>query len=433
MAKTTKTDIESRFLRFLDVFPEELPGIPPIRFVEFNIVLIPELSQSPKSLSHGNDELKTEGSTMASAKVEAIHQMAKTMYGRSLYGNEEEIRALKSFSSALFPRHYSYSPHCSRQLRGMTENSGNYSGLLSADRSFTLMTMAFYGRVRRRCTIDLSISFVEWYEARCGYVCVKVFTSVSWDYPVSNLADNVSQEIGGTRYSIIGIGSGLVIYVSRLVLGKFSGKLGEPGSSLVHFSSEIDGQSDGRRRREKLRSQTRQKGSAGQTSQCVRVHPGEHVFLKYHSTRGVRRFWYQGASLVSLIGRLEILDRGWSTSIILFTLSSYPFSIRSVRFYLYGRACVYSRRQDRVMWEQSRSTFVKITLEDHPCGNLTWEIEESLGLLISFSAMNMDISQKDKKPSKKRQNRTRDGKVCEDEAQSKSSQLREEKAKKNIT
>ncbi|GKB58134.1 hypothetical protein Tco_0914320, partial [Tanacetum coccineum] len=31
-----------------------------------------------------------------------------------------------------------------------------------------------------------------------------------------------------------------------------------------------------------------------------------------------------------------------------------------------------------------------------------------------------DISQKDEKPSKKRQNRTRDGKVCEDEAQSKS-------------
>ncbi|GKD49810.1 hypothetical protein Tco_1278786 [Tanacetum coccineum] len=44
-----------------------------------------------------------------------------------------------------------------------------------------------------------------------------------------------------------------------------------------------------------------------------------------------------------------------------------------------------------------------------------------------------NISQKDEKPSKKRQNQTRDGKVCEDEAQSKSSQLREEKAKKNIT
>ncbi|GKA02213.1 hypothetical protein Tco_0674878 [Tanacetum coccineum] len=44
-----------------------------------------------------------------------------------------------------------------------------------------------------------------------------------------------------------------------------------------------------------------------------------------------------------------------------------------------------------------------------------------------------DISQKDEKPSKKRQNRTQDGKVCEVEAQSKSSQLREEKAKKNIT
>ncbi|GKD76062.1 hypothetical protein Tco_1334344 [Tanacetum coccineum] len=44
-----------------------------------------------------------------------------------------------------------------------------------------------------------------------------------------------------------------------------------------------------------------------------------------------------------------------------------------------------------------------------------------------------DNSQKDEKPSKKQQNRTRDGKVCENEAQSKSSQLREEKAEKNIT
>ncbi|GJU74961.1 hypothetical protein Tco_1266366 [Tanacetum coccineum] len=43
-----------------------------------------------------------------------------------------------------------------------------------------------------------------------------------------------------------------------------------------------------------------------------------------------------------------------------------------------------------------------------------------------------DISQKDEKPSKKRQNRTRDGKVCEDEAQSKSSQLREEKNSTNF-
>ncbi|GKB05810.1 hypothetical protein Tco_0834005 [Tanacetum coccineum] len=44
-----------------------------------------------------------------------------------------------------------------------------------------------------------------------------------------------------------------------------------------------------------------------------------------------------------------------------------------------------------------------------------------------------DISQKDEKPIKKRQNRTRDGKVCGDEAKSKESLLREEKAKKNIT
>ncbi|GJU40880.1 hypothetical protein Tco_1193837 [Tanacetum coccineum] len=54
-------------------------------------------------------------------------------------------------------------------------------------------------------------------------------------------------------------------------------------------------------------------------------------------------------------------------------------------------------------------------------------------LLKSYFHKGTDISQKDEKPSKKRQNRTRDGKVCEDEAQSKSSQLREEKAKKNIT
>ncbi|GJU46146.1 reverse transcriptase domain-containing protein [Tanacetum coccineum] len=54
--------------------------------------------------------------------------------------------------------------------------------------------------------------------------------------------------------------------------------------------------------------------------------------------------------------------------------------------------------------------------------------------LISHFSQGTDISQKDEKPSKNRQNRTRDGKVCENEAKSKSSQLREEKkAEKNIT
>ncbi|GJT22962.1 reverse transcriptase domain-containing protein [Tanacetum coccineum] len=52
---------------------------------------------------------------------------------------------------------------------------------------------------------------------------------------------------------------------------------------------------------------------------------------------------------------------------------------------------------------------------------------------IKLQELGTDISQKVEKPSKKRQNRARDGKVCEDEAQSKSSHLREEKAKKNIT
>ncbi|GJS47589.1 hypothetical protein Tco_0597710 [Tanacetum coccineum] len=40
--------------------------------------------------------------------------------------------------------------------------------------------------------------------------------------------------------------------------------------------------------------------------------------------------------------------------------------------------------------------------------------------LAFLTTSGTDISQKDEKPSKKRQNRTRDGKVCEDEAQSKS-------------
>ncbi|GJR40735.1 hypothetical protein Tco_1216419 [Tanacetum coccineum] len=57
------------------------------------------------------------------------------------------------------------------------------------------------------------------------------------------------------------------------------------------------------------------------------------------------------------------------------------------------------------------------------------EMKDTLwSLLVSGT----DISQKDEKPSKKQQNQSRDGKVCEGEAQSKSSQLREEKAKKNF-
>ncbi|GKE67344.1 putative reverse transcriptase domain-containing protein, partial [Tanacetum coccineum] len=52
---------------------------------------------------------------------------------------------------------------------------------------------------------------------------------------------------------------------------------------------------------------------------------------------------------------------------------------------------------------------------------------------VNSERLGTDISQKDEKPSKKQQNQTRDGKVCENEAKSKSSQLREEKAKKHIT
>ncbi|GKF00037.1 putative reverse transcriptase domain-containing protein, partial [Tanacetum coccineum] len=44
---------------FQDVFPEELPGIPPIRDVEFNIELIPEaepISKAPYRTPHGHYE-----------------------------------------------------------------------------------------------------------------------------------------------------------------------------------------------------------------------------------------------------------------------------------------------------------------------------------------------------------------------------------------
>ncbi|GKB70865.1 putative ribonuclease H-like domain-containing protein, partial [Tanacetum coccineum] len=62
----------------------------------------------------------------------------------------------------------------------------------------------------------------------------------------------------------------------------------------------------------------------------------------------------------------------------------------------------------------------------------TKSILQTKSALYSPRSSGTDISQKDEKPSKNRQNRTRDGKVCENEAQSKSSQIREEKAKKNI-
>ncbi|GKC06241.1 hypothetical protein Tco_0997851 [Tanacetum coccineum] len=52
---------------------------------------------------------------------------------------------------------------------------------------------------------------------------------------------------------------------------------------------------------------------------------------------------------------------------------------------------------------------------------------------VRGSALERISHKKTKNQAKMGQNRTRGGKVCEDEAQSKSSQLREEKAKKNIT
>ncbi|GJQ94460.1 hypothetical protein Tco_0005599 [Tanacetum coccineum] len=65
--------------------------------------------------------------------------------------------------------------------------------------------------------------------------------------------------------------------------------------------------------------------------------------------------------------------------------------------------------------------------------NIPWEILVPEKVAKGFEQLERISHKKAKNQAKKRQNRTRDGKVCEGEAQSKSSQLREEKAKKNIT
>ncbi|GJR28725.1 hypothetical protein Tco_1104957 [Tanacetum coccineum] len=59
------------------------------------------------------------------------------------------------------------------------------------------------------------------------------------------------------------------------------------------------------------------------------------------------------------------------------------------------------------------------TLPTHDTGKVPPD-KSQRNMTVSCCCLGTDISQKDKKPSKKRQNRTRDGKVCEDEAQSKS-------------
>ncbi|GKF63205.1 hypothetical protein Tco_0186653, partial [Tanacetum coccineum] len=63
--------------------------------------------------------------------------------------------------------------------------------------------------------------------------------------------------------------------------------------------------------------------------------------------------------------------------------------------------------------------------QDTPSSSISSTQEQEQSLIISQGT---DISQKGEKPSKKQQNQSWDGKVCEDEAQSKSSQLREGKA-----
>ncbi|GJZ02530.1 putative reverse transcriptase domain-containing protein [Tanacetum coccineum] len=89
--------------------------------------------------------------------------------------------------------------------------------------------------------------------------------------------------------------------------------------------------------------------------------------------------------------------------------------------------------------KRSRIPIIKVRWNSKRGPEFTWECEDQFKekyphlFTKTIPSSRTDISQKDEKPSKKRQNRTRDGKVCEDEAQSKSSLLREEKAKKNIT
>nr|GFC42871.1 putative reverse transcriptase domain-containing protein [Tanacetum cinerariifolium] len=108
--------------------------------------------------------------------------------------------------------------------------------------------------------------------------------------------------------------------------------------------------------KEKLKeARSRQKNYADRYRRALEFKPGDRVFLKVSSCRGVRRFGLKGKLSPRFIGLFEILDR------VDLSFAEEPEAILD--------------RQERVMRKKT-IPLVKVLWKNHPEREATWENEE---------------------------------------------------------
>nr|GEY33791.1 putative reverse transcriptase domain-containing protein [Tanacetum cinerariifolium] len=155
--------------------------------------------------------------------------------------------------------------------------------------------------------------------------------------------------------------------------------------------------------KEKLKeTRSRQKSYADRHRRSLEFNPGDRVFLKVSSRRGVRRFGIKGKLSPRFIGPFEILDRVGEVSYrpaLPQQLSHVHnvFHASLLRGYKYHPLHVVSYPLDQIREHLSLAeepekildrqeqvirkktiTFVKILWKNHPEREATWETEESM-------------------------------------------------------
>ncbi|GJW56041.1 zinc finger, CCHC-type, retrotransposon gag domain protein [Tanacetum coccineum] len=191
LQRDCKKNIGAKFVlpivsEFQDVFPEELPGIPPIRDVEFNIELIPRSDANVinadfriggfsrlalplnKLMRKGGFQIYSDASKKGLGCVLMQHGKVISYASRQLKPYEVNYPThdleLAAVTEALVGVMKDYDKNSvpsgksdvvadveikADQMDDARVKLGNYSEILISRQSFVLKTMAFYGRVRR--------------------------------------------------------------------------------------------------------------------------------------------------------------------------------------------------------------------------------------------------------------------------------------------
>nr|GFA67729.1 putative nucleotidyltransferase, ribonuclease H [Tanacetum cinerariifolium] len=398
--------------QFPDVFPDELPWIPPVREVEFNIELIP-----------GSEPISKAPYRMAPIELKDLKDQLQELVKKIVW-NEEREKSLEELKKHLV----------STPVLTLPSGSGGFQIYSDASKK------GLGSRVEHET------------EALVGVVVDRLtksahFLPIRKDYSVSRLAEIFQQKI----VRLHGTPSAIVSDRDTHFASRFWKGLQKAWGTRLKFSTAFHPQTDGQSERtiqtledmlrscalekcrasicwdqigerviegpemievtnakvavakEKLKeARTRQKSYADKHRRSLEFQSGDHVFLKVSPARGVGHFGIKGKLSPHFIGPFEIHDRVGEVS---YRLALPPqlshvhnvFHVSLLRGYKYHPLHVISYpldqihtylsyveepeaildRQDRVMRKKT-IPFIKILWRNHPEREATWETEESI-------------------------------------------------------